>query len=235
MDMSKINTGSKLEFLEDPDALVGQFGKAEVFLEKNRNIVLGLIGIVVLAVAGFIGYRYYVDSQDEDAQTAMFPSVYEWESDSLKKALSGNGANEGLVAIADGYGATKAGNLADFYAGVALLKQGKFDDAIERLKGFSSSDLLVQARAYSLIGDAYAEKKSFGEAIDYYKKAADYKPNAFFTPTYMMKLAVAYEQNKQTSEAISTYNQLIEKYPNSSETANAKKYKSMLEGLAGES
>jgi len=233
--MSKQNTGSKLEFLEDPSALAGQLGKAELFLDKNRNVLLGVLGALVLAVAGYFGYRAYVGSQDAEAQTAMFPSVYEWESDSLKKALSGNGANEGLVAIADEYSATPAGNLAEFYAGVALLKQAKYDEAIEQLKGFSSSDLLVQARAYALIGDAYMEKKEYGEAIDYYKKAADYKSNPYFTPGYLMKLAVAYEQNKQNSQAIDAYNQIIEKYPTSAEVVNAKKYKSVLEGMAGES
>ncbi|WP_266369010.1 tetratricopeptide repeat protein [Tellurirhabdus rosea] len=233
--MSKQNTGSKLEFLEDPDALADQLGKAEFFFEKNRNVVLGIVGAIVLAIVGYFGYRYYLSSQNEEAQAVMYPSVHEWEADSVKKALSGNGANPGLLAVADDYSATKAGKLASFYAGVALLKQGKFDEAIEKLKNFSSDDLLVQARAYSLIGDAYSEKKAYGEAIDYYKKAADYQPNKFFTPGYLMKLAVAYEQNKQTSEAIETYNQLLEKYPTSAEAVTAKKYKSMLESMAGES
>ena len=233
--MSKTQTNSKLEFLEDPAALAGSLGKAELFFEKNQKLVLGLLGGIVLVVAGFIGYRYWVGSQDQEAQTAMFPSVYEWESDSLKKALNGNGANEGLVAIADEYSAAPAGNLANFYAGVALLKQGKFDDAIEKLKNFKSSDLLVQGRAYTLIGDAYMEKKAYGDAIDYYKKAADYKPNQYFTPAYLMKLALAYEQNKQNQDAIDTYSSIIDKYPTSSEAANAKKYKSVLESTVGES
>jgi TolA-binding protein len=233
--MSKTQTNSKLEFLEDPAALAGSLGKAELFFEKNQKLVLGLLGAIVLVVAGFIGYRYWIDTQDQEAQTAMFPSVYEWESDSLKKSLSGNGANEGLTDIADEYSMTPAGNIANFRAGVALLKLGKYDEAIERLKNFKASDLLVQGRAYTLIGDAYMEKKAYGEAIDYYKKAADYKPNPYFTPGYLMKLAIAYEQNKQNQDAIDTYSSIIDKYPTSTEAANAKKYKSVLESTVGES
>lgn len=233
--MSKTQTSSKLEFLEDPNALAGSLGQAELFFERNQKLVLGLLGAVVLIVAGFIGYRYWVSSQDEEAQTAMFPAVYEWEADSLKKALSGNGANEGLLDIASEYSATPAGNISSFRAGVALLKQGKYDDAIENLKNFSSSDLLVQGRTYALIGDAYMEKKSYSDAIDFYKKAADYKANQYFTPGYLMKLAIAFEQNKQNQEAIDTYNQIIDKYPTSAESANAKKYKSVLESTVGES
>jgi len=231
--MSKKNTA--LEFLEDPDALAGQLEKAEDFFEKNRNIIIGVVAGIVLLVAGFFGYRYYQSSQDETAQNELFPAIYKLEADSLKQSLNGAGANPGLLSVADNYGSTNAGNLANFYAGVALLKQGKNDEAIERLKDFSSSDLLVQARAYALIGDAYMEKKSFSEAADYYEKAADYKPNKFFSPAYMTKLAVAYEQAKENGKAIETYNSIIEKFPESPEAVNAKKYKSMLQAMAGES
>ena len=231
--MSKKNTG--LDFLEDPDALENKLEDVGDFFQQNRNIVLGIVGAIVLLIAGFFGYRAYVSNQDETAQVELFPSVYQLEADSLKKALNGDGKTPGLLAVADNYGSTSAGKLADFYAGVALLKQGKYDDAIEHLKNFSSSDLLVQARTYALIGDAYMEKKSYDEAADYYQKAADYKSNKFFTPGYLIKLALAYEQAKQNDKAISTYNDIIEKYAQSAEAVSAKKYKSVLEAGVGES
>ena len=231
--MSKKNTG--LDFLEDPDALENKLEDVGDYFQQNRNIVLSVIGGIVLLIAGFFGYRAYVSSQDETAQIDLFPSVYQLEADSLKKALSGDGKTPGLLTVADNYGSTPGGNLAAFYAGLALLKQGKYDDAIDHLKDFSSSDLLVQARAYALIGDAYVEKKNYDEAADYYRKAADYKPNKFFTPGYLMKLAVAYEQAKQNDKAISTYNDIIENYAQSAEAVSAKKYKSVLEAAVGES
>ena len=60
-----------MEFLEDPDALAGQLERAEDFFDQNRNIVFGLLGAIVLLVAGFFGYRYYVGSQDETAQVEI--------------------------------------------------------------------------------------------------------------------------------------------------------------------
>jgi TolA-binding protein len=231
--MSKKNTG--LEFLEDPDALAGQLERAEDFFEQNRTIIFGIVGAIVLVIVGFFGYRYYVSTQDETAQADLFPSVYQLEADSPKVALNGDGKTPGLLSVADNYGATKAGNLAEFYAGIALLKEGKYDEAIAHLNDFSSSDLLIQARAYALVGDAYMEKKSYDEAADHYRKAADYKPNKYFTPGYLTKLAVAYEQAKQNDKAISTYDEIIEKYGQSAEAASAKKYKSVLEATVGES
>lgn len=231
--MSKKNPG--LDFLEDPDALENKLEDVGDFFQQNRNIVLGVVGGTVLLIVAFFGYQAYVSSQDDTAQAELFPSVYQIEADSLKKSLNGDGKTPGLLAVADNYGATPAGNLAAFYAGAALLKQGKYDDAIEHLKDFGSSDLLVQARAYALVGDAYMEKKSYDEAADYYQKAADYKPNKYFSPGYLMKLGIAYEQAKQNDKAIQAYNDIIEKYAQSAEAVNARKYKSMLEATVGES
>lgn len=230
--MAKKNSG--LEFLESPEGLANEFGKAQSFFDKNRTLILGLIGGVVAVILGVVGWKYYTSTQNEEAQVSIFPSVYEFESDSLSKALKGDGANLGLAAVADEYGSTDAGNLAAFYAGVASLKQGKYDAAIDHLKDFSSNDLLVQGRAYALLGDAYLEKKEVGEAITQYRKAAEYKPNKYFTPMYLMKLAAAYEVNKQSKEALDTYSEIVEKYPQSAEYLSAKKYQAKLQGAVSE-
>lgn len=230
--MSDKNTGSGLEFLESPEGLAGEINKIEKSLEKNRNIFYIVGGAILGILAIWFGYRYYVSSQDEEAQAALYSAVFAAEADSLNKALKGSGGNQGLLGVADDYSATPAGNLASYYAGAVLLKQGKFDEAIERLKSFDANDLLIQARAYALIGDAYMEKNNPEEAISYYQKAVDYKPSAQFTPMYMMKLGVALEKAKKNAEAIEVYGELIEKYPQSSETLNAKKYKALLESAA---
>lgn len=223
---------SDAPLLENPDVLLEKLSGQDSPFVKYRNLLLGGLVVAVLAIAGFIGYRYYLDKQNQEAQSYLYPAVHYFETDSLKKALNGDGSNEGLLTLADEYSATKAGELAHFYAGVAFLKDGKYDEAIAQLKDFSANDLVVQARAYSLIGDAYLEKKDVKEAINYYKKAAEYKPNKYFTPVYLMKLAAAYELDKDYQAAIGAYDEIITTYFDASEAANAKKYKSKLEGLA---
>jgi TolA-binding protein len=49
-----------------------------------------------------------------------------------------------------------------------------------------------------------------------------------------MKLAAAYEANKQNKEALDVYNEIVEKYAESAEYINAKKYKAVLEGSVSE-
>ncbi len=70
-------------------------------------------------------------------------------------------------------------------------------------------------------------------AISFYKKAADYEKNEYFTPVYLMKLAIAQEKANQPADAISTYKRVIDEFPLSSEVVNAKKYMGVLEGQVG--
>jgi tetratricopeptide (TPR) repeat protein len=220
------------DFIEKPEVLVEQFSKTEAFFQKNKTVVLGVLGAVLLVFGGFLGYRYYVSSQDEIAQKEMFQAVFYFEQDSLDQALNGDGLNFGLLDIISDYGATDAGNLARFYAGVCYLKKGEFENALSQLKTFSGSDLMVQARAYSLIGDAYMELGNYSDAADYFDKAANYKPNKNITPHYLMKSALAYENQSDYSSAIARYDKILSDHFGSAEFQNAKKYKARLETLA---
>ena len=217
--MAKKEKKDVMEIIESPEALQQEVSKVTGFFEENKSTTLGA-GIVLIAlVAGFLSFQWYKNSQDVEGEKKLYKAVYAFESDSLSAA-----AKE-MAKISDEFGGNTQ-NLSDLYLGITLLKQGKYDQAIEKLKNFSSADLLVQARAYSLVGDAYAEKKSFGEAIEYYQKAADYKPNKFFTPTYLLKLALAFEANKQGKEALDAYSQITDKFPESAESIPAKKIQS---------
>lgn len=211
------------DYLENPEALAEQISKTEEFIEKNKVLVFGVVLILVLAVAGIFGYRYYKNTQEDIAQSEMFQAIYYFESDSLDLALRGDGNNLGFIDIADEYSITDAGNLANYYAGTIYLKQGKHKQAILYLEDFNAGDLLVQARAYSLIGDANMELEQYAEAAKYYQKAADYEPNEQFSPTYLLKAAIAYEKAANIEKAKAAYNKIIEEYWQSNEFQKAKK------------
>jgi TolA-binding protein len=228
----KDNSG--IEIIESADALKKEFFKAEGFLEKNSKLLTIVGGGLLAIVALYFGYNYYTQTQEKEAQTALYDAVFSFEADSLNAALKGQGGNEGLLSVADNFGSTKAGKLANLYAGIALMNQSKFKEAIERLDNFSSSDEVVQGKAYALIGDCYMETKATQDAITYYKKAVDFKPNKFATPGYMMKLATAYTEAKDNKGALDVYASIIDQYPASQEVVMAKKYKSRLEAEAGE-
>ncbi|MGK7395861.1 MAG: tetratricopeptide repeat protein [Candidatus Cyclobacteriaceae bacterium M3_2C_046] len=220
------------ELLEDPQAIAEKLSRTEEFIEKNRKWVFIVGGIIVVITAAFFFYRYYIDNRDELAQGEMFQAVYYFENDSLNLALNGDGNNYGFLEIIDDYPMTEAANLAQFYTGVSYLKLERFEEAIDYLKEFTSSDYVVKARALSLIGDAYMELESYQEAAEFYEDAADYKPNQYFTPQYLMKGALAYEMSGNLEEAQELYQTIVDEYIDSNLFQEAKKQLARLEALA---
>lgn len=223
----KKEVNESIEIIESPEALQNELEKVTGVFDQNKSAIIGIAAVAIAVIVGYFGFQWYQNTQDAEGEKKLYKAVYAFESDSLAAA------SKDLAKVSDEFGGNTQ-NLADLYLGVSLLKQGKYDNAIEKLKNFSSGDLLVQARAYSLIGDAYSEKKSYAEAIEFYKKASDYKSNKFFSPGYLLKLANAYEANKQSKEALDTYTAITEKYPESAESIPAKKYKALLESSISE-
>jgi len=220
------------EILENPEALAEKLQGAETWLERHPKTVAGVAILIALVVGGYFCFRYWTENQNEEAQREMFQAVYYFEADSLNLALNGDDNNLGFKDIISEYKFTDAANLANYYAGAIYLKQGEFELARLYLEDYSSNDLLIQARAYSLIGDTYMEQNNFADAAKYYEKAANYKPNKFFTPTYLMKAALAFEKNNEFGKAKEAYAKIISDYYESAEFQNAKKLKARLEGKA---
>lgn len=189
-----------------------------------RNGIFGVLGLVALAVIGIFAWQWYVEREEIKAQKELFPAQFYFEQDSLDTTLKGDvTTTAGVEKIADEYSMTKAGELAAFYEGTVYLKQGKYNEAIESLKEFDANDYLVQARAYSLIGDAYMELNNLDEAITYYKKASNHAPNDFFTPEYLMKLGLAYELKNDYTMAVQAYEKIVEEHKKSDAVNKAKR------------
>ena len=200
------------DILEKPEALAQQITKSEEFIEKHQTLLITIFGVIAIIVTAGFFYKYYMNNQNKLAQDDMFQAVYYFEADSLDLALRGDGNNYGFLDIIEEYGSTEAGNLANYYAGACYLRKGNFSSAIPFLEDFNSDDLLLNARANSLLGDAYMESDDFAKAASYYDKAANFKPNKQFTPGYLMKAAMAYERNGQVDKAIQQYDRVIEDY-----------------------
>jgi len=208
---------------ENPEVLAEKLGRTEQFIEDNKNVVLGVIVALVVVVAAIFGYRYYISQQNNIAQSNLFQAIYYFESDSLSLALNGDGNDLGFLDIIEDYGNTDAGNLAEYYAGVSYLKLGEYANAVDYLESFSSNDLLIQAKAYCLTGDAHMELGMYDDAADYYEKAATYKPNDEFSPDYWMKAGLAYEKLNDLDGAKKAYDKVVNDYENSTVIAEAKK------------
>lgn len=223
----KSKAPSKSEILfENPELIVDE---AQNFYKNNKNLItIVTVGIVAVVLGGYFAFTYLRDSEQK-AQVDMFQAEYYFGQDSLRKAIDGDGNNMGFLEIIDEYKFTKSANLAKFYAGVAYLRLGEYESAIEHLKSFSTSDPILEPRKYALIGDAYVELDDLDNAIANLKKATETKPDKHFTPGYLIKLGLAYEANGDLDKAILAYSDVLTKFPLTADASEAKRLKAKAE------
>lgn len=196
---------------------------------RRRLYIIGLL--VFIGTAGFLFFKRYQHQQNDLAQNEMFQAVYYFEEEAFDKALHGDGTCAGLLDIAKEYRFTQAANLAHFYIGVSYMHQKNYAKAIQHFTKFRSKDLLVQARAWALVGDAYTEEKQYQSAVGFYMKAADYKPNKMFTPIYLTKAALAYEASSNFSAALGCYERIIQEFTDAAQYNEALKHAARLKAI----
>lgn len=199
---------------DNSDELV--IAKAKDFWAKYSKPISIITTVIIVAVAGWFGYKNLVKNPKEaKAAEAMFKAEEYYRTDSVKLALNGDGQYDGFLKIMNKYSGTDAANIAEFYAGSCYLKLNENENAVKYLKKFSTTSKPLQARAYKLLGDAYADLGKNSDALTYYKKAAHHfesdqpaSAEALFIAAYFADRVM-----KNPKEAIALYKELKEKFP----------------------
>lgn len=198
--------------------------RAEQFIENNLNSVLTVLGGLLVIALGYWGYGEYISEPAEaEALEMIYPAQANFENDSLRLALNGNGQDLGFLDVAEEYSGTKAGNLAHYYAGVCYLNLGEYANAIDYLEDFSSNDGVLNVLATGAIGDAFHELNQPEEALEYYEKAAKLEGNNFVTPIFLNKAAQTAEMLNNWSKALTLYKTLQNDFPSSQEAQEVEK------------
>lgn len=200
------------------EVIESSLSKTEQFIEDNQRTLTIVIIVILAIVGGYLGYKKYVVGPAElEAQQQSFAAEQYFEKDSFRLALYGDGNAFGFEQIADEYSSTKAGNLANYYAGICQLNLGEYESAIEYLESFSTDDKMVGPMALAAIGDAYCELQDFDKAAGYYEDAAALHVNDFTTPAILFKAGLVYEEKGDYAKALATYEKIKKEYPKSFE------------------
>ena len=219
--MAKKNNKTEDQFAQVEVALT----QTEQFFENNQKKIVRVFSIVIGIVALYLGYQnFYLEPLEKEAQTEMFSAEINFAKDSFNLALNGDDQYLGFIDIADDYSSTKAGKLANYYAGLSYLYLGEFENAIDYLEDFSSDDIVLSSLAIGCIGDAYLELDDQDKAMSYYKKAANNHENEFTTPRFLMKQATIHELQGNYDDALEIYNLINNDYRQSREGQNVAKY-----------
>lgn len=209
--------------------------RSEQWIEKNsKPLFYGLVTVAAL-ILGYLAYNKYVaePTEVEASNELAYPRQYFDQATTAASAsvdsllnlgLTGADGKYGFLDIAKTYGGTKAGNLANYYAGISYLKMKKYEEAIEYLSKFKSDDELLGPTALGAIGDAFSDINQPQQALEYYEKAAQKKDNEFTAPLFLFKAGQTAMQLKDYKKAAQLFTTIKEKYAQSDQGRDIEKY-----------
>lgn len=206
--------------------------RTEEWVAKNQKGIFIFIGVIALGALGYLGYNKFVaEPKEDDAANVMFVAQKHFQeatdaqdpkvSDSLYAlSLKVSEGQPGFVQVAEDYSGTDAGNMANYYAGIAYLNTKKYKEAIDYLEKFSSKDMFLSALAKGAIGDAFSQLNQPKEALEYYIKASEVNENDVTTPRFLLKAGQTALTLKQNADALKYFTQIKENYNTSIQASN---------------
>lgn len=200
---------------------------SEAFIDKYKKTIGYALVVVVVLVAGFLLYHNLVAAPKEaKADEVIFKGQKYFAENNYEKALNGDGQGyPGFIQIASEYGSTKAGNLAQLYAGLSYFKLNKFQEAANCLEKFSGcGDAMVSPAAIEALGNCYAELNQPDKATEMLLKAARKADNNTLSPMFLIQAGEIYESQGQNDKALECYKEIKTKYVNSMQYAEIDKY-----------
>lgn len=208
--------------------------KTEEWVSKNQNYILAGIGVIAVAVLGYLAYNQFVQKPNEAnaANEMYYPQQYFDQAvasttakDSLfTLALNGAEGKYGFLNIIEEYKGTKAANLANYSAGMAYMNMNNYEEAISYLEDFSSDEAILGALAKGGIGDAFVQLNQPQDALGYYEKAMKHDVNDFTTPRFLHKAGITAIDLDQKSIALTYFQRIKDEFPKSDEAKTIDAY-----------
>ena len=200
--------------------------KTEQWVVSNQKYIFIVVGLVAFIILGFLGFDKFIQQPKErtamnDMYTAQMyfdQAVTSTNQDSLfNLSLNGDGVKYGMLDILDIYSGTNAGNLANYYAGMAYMNMKDYANAIEYLNEFDSDDDILGPISKGGIGDAFVQLEQLDDAFDYYVQAFNLKVNNYTTPMYLQKAGIIGLKIGEFEKSLDYFNRIKSDFPKSNE------------------
>lgn len=210
------------------------YTRTELFLDKYKKpITYGAIGVLVI-VGGLLGYKKFVsEPKATEAAELIWKAEYYFEIDSLDKAMNGDDQWPGFLSIAQDFGSTPSGELANYYLGAIYMQKGDYEAALTHYKEADLGDDILRTMAVGNQGDALVELGRNDEAAKQFEKAASMVKNDFTTPMFLMKAGILHQQSGNWKDAARAFKRIADEFPTSSEASQARKYAGHAEAMGG--
>ena len=196
--------------------------KTEQFLQEKDNqkkIVYGFIALILI-VAVIFGWRWMSQRNNEKAQNEIWSSELLFDQGQYEQAL------EGFEVVIEEFGSTRAGNTAKAYAGLCQKNLGNYEEAIKYLQDFDGNDNVIAPAILSALGDCYVDQETpnYTKAAETFEQAAKAASNAQYTPLFLRKAGLAYEEAGDLKNALKVYQNIKDNWAETSIAQSIDKY-----------
>jgi TolA-binding protein len=219
----------------------------EIYQKPIVAIVVAVVAIVAITV-GVITWRSQTDSQSramladamaaERAQVAAAPvpgtptppapaaGSYPTEKARNEAALAK------LMAVANAYPSAPAGITARYHAAAVLAALGRNAEAAQRYQEVAdrAGSSVYGQMAKLGVADAQVAEGKFDQAIAVYKDMSAVKDGQLPVDGILMQLARAYSAAGKASDARQTFKRIVDEFPQSPYSVEAKRQMDLLKG-----
>lgn len=209
------------------------YTKTELFVDRNRKMLTGVLVVIVAVIAVGAAYFYLmVKPKEQNANAEAWKAEQYFQIDSLDLALYGDGLYAGLEDIMDDHDGTKAAARAHYELGIIARDRGNFEEAIAHFNQVSFDDEVVSVLAVGAIGDCEVELGNYAEAAKAFEKAAakgrGSNAEGFTVPMMLYKAGITYMELGQNEDAAKQFEKIVENYPESQVFGGAQRYAAYL-------
>lgn len=199
------------------DKLVTFYFKALDKLEQNAKLIFGVVGAVLIIIAGLVVYGYYDKKAEEQASVELVKAMRAYEIGDYQNAIAQ------LSVVTGNYGGSRSGKLARFYLANAFYQTNDFANAENNyrrfLSDFSGNDHFLAA-AQGGVAASLVQQGRLAEAAKAYEKAAK-KYDSVLAAGFLLQAGRCYSRANNPVKAKEMYELLIEKYPKAPEKDEA--------------
>lgn len=223
----------KKTVVTEPDVIE----RARGFWAKYSKTIIYIGAAIIILGGGWLIYKYmFMLPKEKKANEVVylvqknFAGFSTASADTIKtllaqKTINGEGTTPGTLKMIKNYSGTSAANLCEYYTGACYLHLKQYDKAIKYLKDFSTDASQIKSRAYGMIGDAYSELNKSGDALDYYKKAAEVnKKDDYTSAEFLFRAALYAETLGKSKDAIELYKKIKSDYPLTERAGDVDRY-----------
>ena len=195
--------------------------QSEAFILKYKKAIICGVSVAVVVVLACLFWNNYSEKQQVKASTEMAKAqeyygmaVQGDMAELFKMALEGDSlGHAGFKTIADEYSSTKAGNLANLYAGICAARLGNLEEAAEYFDEFDTEDdQMISPSAKAAEGNIEASQNKLDDAVKTLVKAADMADNSTLSPGFLIQAGEILESQGKKEDALELYQRIKDNY-----------------------